>query len=106
MEYSRTNENETTIEKEFCDIFPNQVFMEEVPWTKTMENIMSLQTHSIAIDSEGQKIKINVQKLHVQREKWKVHAKNALFWSFYVVNNKNIIDGRNTLDHVFYDLIC
>ncbi len=39
MEYSRTNENETTIEKEFCNIFPNQVFMEEVPWTKTMEKI-------------------------------------------------------------------
>jgi hypothetical protein len=36
MKYSKKNENETTIENEFCDIFPNQVFMEEVPWTKFM----------------------------------------------------------------------
>ncbi len=36
MKYSRTNENGTTIENKFCDIFPNQVFMEEVPWIKTM----------------------------------------------------------------------
>jgi hypothetical protein len=30
--------------------------MEEVPWIKTMEKIMSLQTQSTAIDSEGRKI--------------------------------------------------
>jgi hypothetical protein len=29
-----------------------------------------------------------------KEEKWKIHDKNALCWSFYVVNNKNIIDGR------------
>jgi hypothetical protein len=94
MEYSRTNENETIVENEFCDISPNQVFMGKAPWTKTMEKKMSLQTQSIAIDNEGQKIKINVQKLHVQRKKWKVHDKNALCSSFYLVNNKNIVDGR------------
>jgi hypothetical protein len=30
--------------------------MEKVPWIKTMEKKMSLQTQSTAIDSEGQKI--------------------------------------------------
>jgi hypothetical protein len=44
MEYSRTNENETRVENEFCDIFLDQVFMEETPWIKTMEKNMSLQT--------------------------------------------------------------
>jgi hypothetical protein len=41
MESSRTNE--TIIENEYCDIFPNQVFM-EISLTKTMEGNRSLQT--------------------------------------------------------------
>jgi hypothetical protein len=35
MECSRTNEK--IIENEYCDIFPNQVFMEEVSLIETME---------------------------------------------------------------------
>jgi hypothetical protein len=35
MESSTTNE--IIIENEYCDIFPNQVFMEEVFLTKTTE---------------------------------------------------------------------
>ncbi len=34
MEDSRANENETILENESYDIFPNQVFMEEEPLTK------------------------------------------------------------------------
>jgi hypothetical protein len=42
FESSRTNE--TIIESEYCDIFPNQVFMKEIPLTETMEGNKSLQT--------------------------------------------------------------
>jgi hypothetical protein len=31
--------------------------------------------------------------LHVQREKWRRHGRNALCWSFYIVNDNNIVDG-------------
>jgi hypothetical protein len=41
MECAKTNE--TTIENEYCDIFPNQVSMEEVSLTKTMEENRSMQ---------------------------------------------------------------
>jgi hypothetical protein len=65
MESSRINE--TIIKNEYCDIFPNQVSMEEVSLTKTMEENRSLQTYSGAIQSEEEKIKANLQKLHLQR---------------------------------------
>jgi hypothetical protein len=42
MEFSRTNE--TKIGNEYCDIFPNQVFMEEVSLIETMEENRSMQT--------------------------------------------------------------
>jgi hypothetical protein len=55
MECSRTKE--TIIENEYCDIFPNQVSMEKASLTKTMEENISLQTQSSAIQSEEQKLK-------------------------------------------------
>jgi hypothetical protein len=42
MESSRTNEK--IIINEYCDIFPNKVFMEEVYLIETMEGNKSLQT--------------------------------------------------------------
>ncbi len=29
----------------------------------------------------------------MQRKKWRGHDKNALCWSFYSVNDNNIVDG-------------
>jgi hypothetical protein len=40
METSRTNE--TIIGNEYCDIFPNQVFVEKVPLIETMEENRSM----------------------------------------------------------------
>ncbi len=42
MEFSKTNE--IIIENEYCDIFPNQISMEEVSLIETMEENRSLQT--------------------------------------------------------------
>jgi hypothetical protein len=42
MNDSRANENETILENETNDIFPNQVSMKEEPLTKTMEKTKSL----------------------------------------------------------------
>jgi hypothetical protein len=42
MEDFRANENETILENEYYDIFPNQVSMEEESLTKTMEKNRSL----------------------------------------------------------------
>ncbi len=30
--------------------------------------------------------------MHLQREKWRGHDKNALCWSFFIVNDNNIVD--------------
>ncbi len=85
--------NETIIENEYCDIFPNQVSIEKVSLTETMEENRSLQTQSNAIQSEQEKIKANLQKLHLQIKKQKGHDRNALCWSFFIVNDNNIVDG-------------
>jgi len=29
----------------------------------------------------------------IYKEKWKMHDRNALCWSFYIVNDNNIVDG-------------
>jgi hypothetical protein len=42
MECSKTNE--TIIENEYCDVFLNQVSMEEVSLIETMEENRSMQT--------------------------------------------------------------
>jgi hypothetical protein len=42
MESFKTNTNEIVIENEYYDIFPNQVFMEEVFKTKTMQENKSM----------------------------------------------------------------
>jgi hypothetical protein len=39
------------------------------------------------------KTKANLHKLHLQREKWKGHDRNALCWSIFIVNDNNIVDG-------------
>jgi hypothetical protein len=44
MESSRTNTNETVIENEYCDIFPNHVSMEKMFLIETMEENRSFQT--------------------------------------------------------------
>jgi hypothetical protein len=49
MESSRINIKKIVIENKHCDIFLNQVFMEEVSLIKTMEKNRSLQTQSIVI---------------------------------------------------------
>ncbi len=67
--------------------------MEKVSLTKTMEENRSLQTQSNAIQNEEKKTKENLQKLHLQREKRKGHDRNALYWSFFIVNDNNIVDG-------------
>jgi hypothetical protein len=46
MEDSRTKENETILENESCNIFSNQVFVEEEPPAKTIEENKSLQAQS------------------------------------------------------------
>jgi hypothetical protein len=42
MEFLKTDE--IVIKNDYCDIFPNQVYMEEVSLTKTMDENKNLQT--------------------------------------------------------------
>jgi hypothetical protein len=69
MDFSRTNENETIIENEFCDIFPNQIYVGKETLTEIMQESINLQTYSNVIENEEMKMKLNFQKLHGQREK-------------------------------------
>jgi len=55
MESSITNE--TIIEYEHCDIFPNRIFIKEVFLAQIMEENKSLQTQSNAIWNEKEKTK-------------------------------------------------
>jgi hypothetical protein len=32
----------------------------------------------------------------LQREKWRGHDRNALCWSFFIVNDNNIVDGNKS----------
>jgi hypothetical protein len=66
MESSRTNE--IVIENEYCHIFPNQISMEEVSLTETIEENRSLQTQSYAIQSE-KKNKKKIYKKNICKEK-------------------------------------
>jgi hypothetical protein len=57
---SRANENETILENESCDVFSNQVLMEEEPLTKMMEKNRSLQIQSNIINKDEKMMKLNL----------------------------------------------
>jgi hypothetical protein len=40
----------------------------------------------------------------LQREKWKGHDRNALYWTFFIVNDNNIVDGSKP--HIMRCMIC
>jgi hypothetical protein len=40
-------------------------------------------------------MKINLKKLHIQRNFWKPHRRTFLCWGFYYVNNNVAIDFEN-----------
>jgi hypothetical protein len=42
---------------------------------------------------KNKEFKANLQNLHLLKEKWKGHDRNALCWSFFIVNDNNIVDG-------------
>lgn len=70
---SSENENWITIQNETCEIYLNEIVMEE----RSKESSI-LQTKS----DRGWMMKIklidiNLQKLYVQRVKWRPHSKNA-----------------------------
>jgi hypothetical protein len=49
-------------------------------------------------------MKLNLQKLHVKKEIWRFNDNNAFCWSFYVVNDNNIIDGK--IFHIMCCMFC
>jgi hypothetical protein len=40
-----------------------------------------------------EQMEIKLQKLHIQRKMWRGHNINALFWSFYCVNDGKYVEG-------------
>ncbi len=78
MEYFFENEN-------ICDIFMNEIRMENEPLLKLEEN-GSLQTKGNRnLEMNEKKMKDNLKKLHAQRSFWKANNKNALCWALYLL---------------------
>lgn len=74
------------IQNETCEIYLNEIVMEEEIMEERSKEGSILQTKS----NRGwiMKIKlinINLQKLYVQRVKWRPHSKNALCGFFFVL---------------------
>ncbi len=49
---------------------------------------------SINIDEGEGIIKENLKNFHFQRKKWRHDSRNALCWSFYYVNDNNLVDVK------------
>jgi hypothetical protein len=79
-------ENENT-----CDIFMNEIIMEDGPLQELGENA-SVLTKGSENPKKMKKNEIKLRKLHAQRLFWKPHSKNALCWAFFYVNDNKEVD--------------
>ncbi len=70
MKDFKANENETILENEFQDIFPNQVSIKKKPLIETMEDNRSLQTQSRTINSDEERMKLNLQNCLCIKKIW------------------------------------
>jgi hypothetical protein len=66
MECSRTNEK--IIENEYCDIFPNQVFMEEVSLNELWKKIRICKHGLLPFKMKNRKLK-QIYKNYICKEK-------------------------------------
>jgi hypothetical protein len=48
------------------------------------------------IEMNEEKLKDNVNKLHVQRSFWRVNSRIALCWAFYYVNDNKDVNVRTS----------
>jgi len=87
MEQSSKNENT-------CDIFMNEVKMEDEPLLELQENINLQENENFQIEGSRnlkmneEKMKENFKKLHTQKSFWRGNNRNVLCWAFYCVNDK------------------
>lgn len=65
-------------------------------WKKFLKNILVWKIKSSkGVENQKSKIKMNLQKQHVQRIKWKPHVNNAFYWTFFYVNDNKKVDCNN-----------
>jgi hypothetical protein len=77
MEQSSQNENRINNE-DGCEIIIDDVMEEEIIRDPS-ENHDSLQTNvNVNLERKHEMMKDNLKKLHVQRNKWKSHNRNAI----------------------------
>ncbi len=80
-----------------CDIFMNEVRMEDEHFLEPQENVNLQENESLQIEKNRnlgineKKMKKNFKQFHAQRSFWKRNSRNALCWAFYCVNaNKEV----------------
>ncbi len=82
----------------------NEVECEDEVFEDTQEN-PSLQTKkNKVLENDKKRIKQNLELLHSQRKKQRLHNRNALCWSFFYVNDnaKMIFDAPQIMHCMFY----
>ncbi len=91
------------IQTKFCEIFQNDISLEEEPLPKTSQGNESLQTQlSIVPKSDQENVNQRFHVLHAQRLFWKPYGKNALCWAFYVINDNTQSDAL----YVMSQIVC
>lgn len=63
MEQSNKHENLTIIANEFCDFFPNEVYMEKDPLEEVIKPTLSFAIESKTIHENDERMKISFQKI-------------------------------------------
>ncbi len=94
------------IEIEFCEMFQNDISLEEEPLPETSQGNESLQTQQSTIPkSDKENVNKRFHVLHVQRLFRKPYGKNAFCWAFYVINDNTQVPQSDAL-HVMSQKIC
>jgi hypothetical protein len=89
----QSSKNEST-----CDIFMNEVKMEDEPLLELQENINLQGNENFQIEGSRnpkmneEKMKENFKKLHAQKSSWRGNNRNVLCWAFYCVNDKKEVN--------------
>jgi hypothetical protein len=76
-----------------CDIFMNEVRVEEEPLQELEENENVWKEGNRNPEKKNEeKMKEILKKVHAQKLFWKPHSKNALCWAFFYVNDNKEVD--------------
>jgi hypothetical protein len=90
--------------KNTCDMFMNEVRMENEPLQEQEENESVQIKGNRNLKTNEEKMKDNLKGLHAQGLFWKLNSRNVLCWEFYCVNDNKEVDL--TTFQIMCDIFC